>query len=114
MISALQPMRPLPFPIVYILGMGEDLFPGSNALSSVRPARRAAHAWRCASRGKPTLRFPATNLAAEQKLYLLYNNHDLQKDQPLLPAVRCSNCSAISTAISCKTIFKPSSCRRTR
>ena len=33
-ISALQPMRPLPFEIVYLLGLSENLFPGSNALSS--------------------------------------------------------------------------------
>ena len=87
MISALQPMRPLPFPIVYVLGLGEDLFPGSNALSSfdlrgaqpqhgdIRPAEGRLYD------------FLATVLSAQQKLYLLYNNHDLQKDQPLLPAV---------------------------
>jgi hypothetical protein len=33
-LAALQPMRPVPFQIVYVLGLGEDLFPGSNAQSS--------------------------------------------------------------------------------
>src|SRR5262249_39402175 len=42
-ISALKPMRPIPFAIVYVLGLGEDLFPGSNALSSfdLRGAERS-------------------------------------------------------------------------
>jgi exodeoxyribonuclease V gamma subunit len=86
-IAALQPMRPVPFPIVYIVGLGEDLFPGSNALSSfdlrgvqpvpgdIRPAETKQYD------------FLSTVLSAQQKLYLLYNNHDQQKDQPLLPAV---------------------------
>lgn len=87
MISALQPMRPLPFPIVYVLGMGEDLFPGSNALSSfdLRGAQRLPGDVRPAE-GR-LYDFLTTVLSAQQKFYLFYNNHDLQKDQPLLPAV---------------------------
>ena len=84
-VSALQ-ARPLPFAIIYVLGLGDDLFPGSNALSSfdlraagrlpgdVRPAEQRVHD------------LLTTLLSAQRKLYLLYNNHDLQKDQPLLPA----------------------------
>ena len=34
-IAALQPLKPMPFRIVYILGMGEDNFPGSNVLSGL-------------------------------------------------------------------------------
>ena len=86
-ISALQPMRPVPFRIIYVVGLGEDLFPGSNHISSfdlrtherqpgdVRPAEYARFL------------FLETLLAAQHKIYFLYNNHDLQKDQALLPAV---------------------------
>lgn len=86
-ISALQPMRPLPFAIVYVLGLSENLFPGSNALSSfdlrgtermpgdIRPAEARLYD------------FLATILSARRKLYLLYNARDLQKDQEILPAV---------------------------
>ncbi len=86
-ICALQPMRPLPFQIVYILGLGEELFPGSNALSSfdLRGAQRMPGDIRPAE-GR-LYDFLATILSAQRKLYLLYNARDLQKDQDLLPAV---------------------------
>jgi exonuclease V gamma subunit len=86
-VSALQPMRPLPFAIVYVVGIGEELFPGSNALSSfdLRGAQRLPGDIRPAE--ARLYDFLATVLSAQQKLYLLYNSHDLQKDQPLLPAI---------------------------
>jgi exonuclease V gamma subunit len=86
-ISALQPMRPVPFPLVYIVGLGEEGFPGSNALSSfdLRGAERVHGDTRPAE--NRLYDFLATVLSAQQKLYLIYNNHDLQKDQALLPAV---------------------------
>jgi hypothetical protein len=80
-------MRPVPFHLLYVLGLGEDLFPGSNALSSfdlrgagripgdIRPAEHALY------------EFLETLLAARNKLYLLYNHLDLQRDQRLQPAV---------------------------
>ncbi|MSQ94087.1 MAG: hypothetical protein EXR98_05970 [Gemmataceae bacterium] len=86
-IAALEPMRPVPFAIVYLLGLGEDLFPGSNTLSSfdLRGAQRMPGDIRAAE--QHLYDFLATILSAQQKLYLLYNNHNLQKDQPLLPAL---------------------------
>jgi exonuclease V gamma subunit len=86
-ISALQPMRPVPFEIVYVLGLGENLFPGSNALSSfdLRAAQRVPGDIRPAEARQYD--FLATILSARRKLYLLYNARDLQKDQDLLPAV---------------------------
>jgi exonuclease V gamma subunit len=86
-ISELQAMRPVPFPLVYVVGLGEENFPGSNALSSIdlRGAQRIPGDIRPAE--NRLYDFLATVLSAQQKLYLLYNNHDLQKDQLLLPAV---------------------------
>ena len=86
-VSALQPMRPVPFAIIYVLGLGDDLFPGSNALSSfdLRGVQRLPGDIRPAE--ERLYDFLTTVRAAQQKLYLLYNNHDLQKDQALLPAV---------------------------
>jgi exodeoxyribonuclease V gamma subunit len=86
-ISELQPMRPVPFTIVFVLGLGDDLFPGSNALSSfdLRGARRVLGDMRPAEQKQ--FDFVSTVLSAQQKLYLFYSNHDLQKDQVLLPAV---------------------------
>ncbi len=86
-IAELQPMRPVPFAIVYVVGLSEDLFPGSNQLSTfdlrgpfrqpgdIRPADDRQY------------QFLEAVLAAQQKLYLIHNNLDVQKDQPLLPAV---------------------------
>jgi exodeoxyribonuclease V gamma subunit len=86
-ISALQPMRPVPFEIIYVIGMGEALFPGSNALSSfdLRGAARLPGDVRPAEARQYD--FLESVVAAQQKLYLLYDNYDLQKDRPLLPAV---------------------------
>ncbi len=86
-IAQLQPMRAVPFAIVYVLGLGDDLFPGSNALSSfdLRGVQRIPGDIRPAE--QRLYDFLATILSAQQKLYLLYSNHNLQKDQALLPAV---------------------------
>lgn len=86
-IAPLLPLRPLPFPIVYVLGLGEDLFPGSNQLSSLdlRHERRLPGDIRPAEQNR--FLFLETLLAARQKLYLMYNCRNLQKDQQLLPAV---------------------------
>jgi len=87
-ISALQPMRPVPFKIIYVLGMNETLFPGRNALSSLD---LRSHAPR-----EPGDILPAEQnlllllevvLSARGKLYFFYNNRDLQKDEELLPAM---------------------------
>jgi exodeoxyribonuclease V gamma subunit len=86
-IAELQPMRPVPFAIVYIVGLSEDLFPGGNQLSTfdlrgpfrqpgdIRPAEDRQY------------QFLEAVLAAQRKLYLIHNNLDVQKDQPLQPAV---------------------------
>ncbi len=86
-LAALQPMRPVPFAILYVVGLGEDLFPGSNALSSfdLRGAGRLPGDIRPAEHG--LYEFLETIVAARQKLYLLYNNLDLQRDQALQPSV---------------------------
>jgi exodeoxyribonuclease V gamma subunit len=86
-LAALQPMRPVPFSIVYVVGLSEDLFPGSNALSTfdLRGAGRLPGDIRPAE--QHLYEFLEATLAAQQKLYLLYNNHELQRDQPLQPSV---------------------------
>jgi hypothetical protein len=86
-IAALRQMRPMPFSIIYILGLGEDIFPGSDRLSSfdLRDAARVPGDVRPAELAR--FQFLETLLAARKKVYLLHNNKDVQKDQDLLPAV---------------------------
>ncbi|MBI2804748.1 MAG: exodeoxyribonuclease V subunit gamma [Planctomycetes bacterium] len=86
-VAALEPMRALPFEIVYLVGLGENTFPGSNALSSfdLRDAARLAGDIRPAEQRLHD--FLATILSARKKLYLFFDNHDVQKDQAILPSV---------------------------
>jgi exonuclease V gamma subunit len=84
-ISALQPLRPVPFKIIYLLGLGEGLFPGTSRLPALD--------LRSGKRGDGDILLPESNrfllletlLAARQKLYLFYNSRDLQRDQVLHP-----------------------------
>jgi exonuclease V gamma subunit len=84
-ISALQPLRPVPFEIIYVLGLGEGLFPGSDAQSALD--------LRSLGRRDGDIRLPESNrflllealLAARRKVYLLYNSRDLQDDTMLYP-----------------------------
>jgi exonuclease V gamma subunit len=85
-LAALQPMRPIPFQLIYVIGLDADLFPGSNRLSSfdLRSAGREPGDIRPAENNAYLL---LENLiAAHQKVYLLYNNRDLQKDRAILPS----------------------------
>jgi exonuclease V gamma subunit len=86
-IAALQPLKPMPFRIVYILGLGEDIFPGSNVLSGLdlRGLKSLPGDIRPAESNRNL--FLETLLAVREKVYLTYNNLDIQKDQILHPAV---------------------------
>lgn len=86
-ISALQPLRPVPFRILYVLGLGEDVFPGSNRLPSydLRSVQRSAGDIRPAEQNRYL--FLEALLAARDKIYLLYPCHELQRDQELHPCV---------------------------
>ncbi len=86
-IAPLAALGAIPFSIVYVVGLGEDAFPGSNALPSfdlrsdarlpgdIHPAEKARYL------------FLEVLKSAGDKIYLLWNNKDLQKDQDLLPAI---------------------------
>ena len=80
-ISALQPMRPIPFRIVYVLGMEEGNFPGRAELSSLD--------LRLLKRRIGDISLPERNcylflemlLSVQDKLYISYVSRDLQKDR---------------------------------
>jgi hypothetical protein len=86
-IAGLQTFRPVPFQIVYLLGMGEDLFPGSNVLPpfDLRSLDRRPGDIRPAE-AQRFLLLEAV-LAARARVYLLYTCRDVQRDQDLHPAV---------------------------
>ena len=80
-ISALQPMRPIPFRIVYVLGLEEGRFPGKTNPSSLD--------LRLAQRRIGDITLPERNrylflemlLSVREKLYLSYVSRDLQRDR---------------------------------
>jgi exodeoxyribonuclease V gamma subunit len=84
-ISALQPLRPVPFEIICVLGLGEGLFPGMN----LKPALDLRSEKRCDG----DIYLPESNrfllletlLAARRNVCLLYNCRDLQNDRDLYP-----------------------------
>jgi exonuclease V gamma subunit len=84
-IAALQPMRPIPFRIVYVLGMEEGRFPGRADLSSLD--------LRLTKRRIGDISLPERNcylflemlLSVRDKLYISYVARDLQKDRRQQP-----------------------------
>ena len=84
-ISALQPMRPIPFRIVYVLGMEEGAFPGQADASSFD--------LRLVKRSIGDISLPERNcylflemlLSVRDKLYISYIAKDLQKDRVIQP-----------------------------
>ncbi len=80
-ISALQPMRPIPFRFVYVLGMEEGRFPGKAELSSLdlRLSRRRIGDISLPERN--CYLFLEMLLSVREKLYISYVARDLQKDR---------------------------------
>ncbi len=85
-ISALLPMRPIPFSIVYVLGMEEGGFPGKPELSTLdlRQQRKMIGDVNLPERN--CYLFLEMLLSVRRKLYISYVCRDLQKDRLLQPA----------------------------
>jgi len=89
-ISSLAPMRPIPFKVVYILGMNEGDFPGfmDNSTLDLRTLKRAV--------GDVTKKeancylFLETLLSVKEKLYITFIDKDIQKDEILYPSSICT------------------------
>lgn len=86
-VSALRPMRPIPFRIVYVLGMEEGSFPGKAGRSSLD--------LRLVRRRIGDILLPEQNaylflevlLSVRDRMYISYVSRDLQKDQSRQPCV---------------------------
>src|SRR5262249_2702164 len=84
-ISGLESLRSVPFRVVYIVGLGEGLFPGSNATSVFDLRSRQRHDGDVRPADANRFLFLEALLAARSKVYLLYNCRELQRDQDLQP-----------------------------
>lgn len=84
-VSALMPMRPIPFKHIYILGLHEGAFPGRADASSLDLRLAARRIGDVSLPERNRYLFLEAVLAARDKLFLSYVNRDLQKDQTLFP-----------------------------
>ncbi len=84
-ISALQPMRPIPFRIVYVLGMEEGAFPGKADVSSLdlRLLKRRIGDISLPERNRYL--FLEMLLSVRDRLTISYVAKDLQKDRLIQP-----------------------------
>jgi hypothetical protein len=84
-VSALMPMRPIPFNVVYVLGLEEGRFPGARAesLLDLRSRKRRIGDITLAERNRYL--FLEILISVRRKLYLSYVSRDLQKDRDLAP-----------------------------
>ncbi|MBN1526499.1 MAG: exodeoxyribonuclease V subunit gamma, partial [Candidatus Omnitrophica bacterium] len=84
-ISTLLPMRPIPFKIVYVVGLTEGEFPGypERSMLDLRHHQR-----KIGDVSKPEANrylFLETLVSTRSKLYLTYVSRDLEKDKELNP-----------------------------
>lgn len=84
-ISALLPMRPIPFRIVYILGMEEGAFPGRAETSSLDLRLKSPMPGDISLPERNCYLFLELLLSVREKLYISYVSKDLQKDRNLQP-----------------------------
>lgn len=85
-IAGLQPMRPVPFRQVYVLGLGAGGFPGRTS-STTLDVRGAG--WRLGDVSQPNMNrylFLETLMAVRDRLVLSYPNRDIEKDAELFPS----------------------------
>ena len=90
-ISSFMPARPIPFKIIYILGMNEKDFPGFKDYSTLD--LRNVNDRVIGDVTKPQANnylFLETLLSVREKLYITYISKDLQKDEDLYPSSTCT------------------------
>ena len=85
-VSSFLPMRAIPFKVVFLLGLGEGLFPASGQRDALdlRAARRRAGDVDPSERDR--YMFLETLLCTREKLYLSYLRRDEQTGDPLQPS----------------------------
>jgi len=85
-VSSFLPMRAIPFKAVFVLGLGEGLFPASGRRDALdlRSAKRRAGDVDTAERDR--YMFLETLLCTREKLYLSYVRRDEQTGDPLQPS----------------------------
>ncbi|MCX7553489.1 exodeoxyribonuclease V subunit gamma [Marinicella sp. S1101] len=84
--ASLQPMRPIPFKVTYILGLDERSFPGELLQETLDLTQRSRRIGDINKIENMNYLFLETLMCTRQKLYLSYVGQDLIKDETILPS----------------------------
>jgi exodeoxyribonuclease V gamma subunit len=84
--AALQPMRPIPFKITYVLGMDESTFPGPLTKETLDLTHRSRRIGDINGVENKNYLFLETLMCTREKLYLSYVGQDLQKGETIEPS----------------------------
>ncbi|MBP7056580.1 MAG: exodeoxyribonuclease V subunit gamma [Candidatus Omnitrophica bacterium] len=84
-ISSLLPMRPIPFKIVYVMGLGEGYFPGAPDRSTLDLRHYKRRIGDVSIDEANRYLFLETLMSVREKLYLTYVSRDTQRDEALYP-----------------------------
>lgn len=95
-IAALQPMRPIPFRVVYVPGMGEGDFPGHPDLSVLNLRNLERRIGDASTPQSNRMLFLENLLSVRDRLYLSYVSRDIQRDADYHP---CSVVTELTTAL---------------
>ncbi len=85
-VASLKNARPVPFQIVYMLGLEENSFPANSVRSTLDLRTRKVQIGDITPRDHDLFRFLEAFMSARQKLYLTYIGQDLQKDEIFQPS----------------------------
>jgi hypothetical protein len=85
-IAGLRPMRPVPFKQVFVLGMGEGMFPGRDSASTLEIRGAARTLGDMGATATSKYLFLETLMATRERLVISYPNLDIVKDAELFPS----------------------------
>lgn len=84
-ISEMRPMRPIPFKIVYVMGMGEGRFPGRDNQSVLDLSLLNRRIGDVSRSEADCYMFLEIMVSTRKKLYLTFVSKDLQNDEEFIP-----------------------------
>ena len=85
-ISSLIPLRPIPFKIIYIMGLNENIFPGFTDNSTIDLRNMEKRPGDISIPDANKYLFLETVMSARKKIYLSFVSRDNQKDEERLPS----------------------------
>lgn len=97
--ASLQPMRPIPFKVTYILGLDERSFPGELLQETLDLTQRSRRLGDINKIENMNYLFLETLMCSREKLYLSYVGQDLIKDENILPSSTWQQLHAYATSL---------------